>query len=264
MALSIEEKYDEVRQLITMGKEKGYLLYEEVNDMLPSEISSSDELDDIFSMFGSMGIEVVDSEQRIREKADGEEGAELDLTPGTLDKTNDPVRMYLREMGTVPLLTREGEVEIAKRIERGKKTVLKVTTRTPMAAQEIARLADRLSKSEISVRDMVVFNEEEVTEEKLEAKQRQTLKLAQAVADAHHEYLLYRKHFLKLNRRSPRYVKAKWRLGRLRIAVSQAIRRLELSEAVKRRMVEKVRESVERIRVAEDKIAKLEPKLKQT
>src|SRR5690349_5871339 len=173
MALTIEEKYDEVRQLITMGKEKGYLLYEEVNDMLPSEISSSDELDDIFSMFGSMGIEVVDSEQRIREKADGEEGAELDLTPGTLDKTNDPVRMYLREMGTVPLLTREGEVEIAKRIERGKKTVLKVTTRTPMAAQEIARLADRLQKGEISVRDMVIFNEEEVTEEKLEAKQRQ-------------------------------------------------------------------------------------------
>ena len=106
-----------------MGKEKGYLLYEEVNDMLPSELSSSDELDDIFSMFGSMGIEVVDSEQKYREKAEGEEGAELDLTPGTLDKTNDPVRMYLREMGTVPLLTREGEVEIAKRIERGKKAV---------------------------------------------------------------------------------------------------------------------------------------------
>jgi RNA polymerase primary sigma factor len=159
MALSIEEKYDEVRQLITMGKEKGYLLYEEVNDMLPSEISSSDELDDIFSMFGSMGIEVVDSEQKFREKGEGEEGAELDLTPGALDKTNDPVRMYLREMGTVPLLTREGEVEIAKRIERGKKIVLKVISRTPMAAQEVARLAERLSKGEISVRDVVVFVE---------------------------------------------------------------------------------------------------------
>ena len=81
MALSIEERYDEVRQLITMGKEKGYLLYEEVNDMLPSEISSSDELDDIFSMFGSMGIEVVDSEHKLRDKAE-EDGAEIDLTPG--------------------------------------------------------------------------------------------------------------------------------------------------------------------------------------
>ena len=175
--MSIEEKYDEVRQLITMGKEKGYLLYEEVNDMLPSEISSSDELDDIFSMFGSMGIEVVDSEQKYREKAEGEEGAELDLTPGALDKTNDPVRMYLREMGTVPLLTREGEVEIAKRIERGKKAVMRVISRTPMAAQEVVRLGERLAAREINVRDVVVFNEEEITEEKLEAKIRETLKL---------------------------------------------------------------------------------------
>ena len=127
-----------------MGKEKGYLLYEEVNDMLPSEISTSDELDDIFSMFGSMGIEVVDSEQKFREKAEGDEGAELDLTPGALDKTNDPVRMYLREMGTVPLLTREGEVEIAKRIERGKKAILRVVTRTAPAAQEVMRLGARL------------------------------------------------------------------------------------------------------------------------
>ena len=86
MALSIEEKYDEVRQLITMGKEKGYLLIDEVNDMLPSELTSAEEMDDIFSMFGSMGIEVVDSEQRIREPKEGEEGQELDLTPGALDK----------------------------------------------------------------------------------------------------------------------------------------------------------------------------------
>src|SRR5207245_8965196 len=113
-------------QLITRGKENGYIRYEEVNDMLPSELSSSDELDDIFPMFGSMGIEVVDSEQKYREKAEGEEGAELDLTPGALDKTNDPVRMYLREMGTVPLLTREAEVQSAKRTGRSKKAVMKV------------------------------------------------------------------------------------------------------------------------------------------
>jgi RNA polymerase primary sigma factor len=262
MALSIEEKYDEVRQLITMGKEKGYLLYEEVNDMLPSEISSSDELDDIFSMFGSMGIEVVDSEQKFREAKDGEEGAELDLTPGTLDKTNDPVRMYLREMGTVPLLTREGEVEIAKRIERGKKAVLRVIARTPMAAQEVARLAERLRAGEIAVRDAVVFVEEEVTEDKLENKIKETLGLTDKVAKAHKEYLAYRKLFLKHNKRSPRYYKAKWKLGRLRIEVSQAIRNIEFSEAVKRRLTERIRESVERIRDAEDKISKLEPKLR--
>ena len=262
MALSIEEKYDEVRQLITMGKEKGYLLYEEVNEMLPSEITSSDELDDIFSMFGSMGIEVVDSEQKFREKAEGEEGAELDLTPGALDKTNDPVRMYLREMGTVPLLTREGEVEIAKRIERGKKAVMKVITRTPMSAQVVAGLAERLQRSEITVRDVVVFNEEEVTEEKLEAKIRETLKLADKVAQAHKDYLAYRKKFVELNRRSPRYARARWKLGRLRIKVSQSIRRIEFSEPVKRRLVERVREAVERVRDADFHISKLDPKLR--
>ena len=121
--MSIEEKYDEVRQLINIGKEKGYLLYDEVNELLPSEITSSDELDDLFNTFGSAGIEVIDSDQKylrddkpIDRTAEGSEELELDLTPGALDKTNDPVRMYLREMGTVPLLTREGEVEIARRI----------------------------------------------------------------------------------------------------------------------------------------------------
>jgi RNA polymerase primary sigma factor len=262
MALSIEEKYDEVRQLITMGKEKGYLLYEEVNDMLPGEISSSDELDDIFSMFGSMGIEVVDSEQKLRAEKDGEEGAELDLTPGALDKTNDPVRMYLREMGTVPLLTREGEVEIAKRIERGKKAVLRVISRTPMAAQEVARLAERLQVGEIGVRDVVVFVEEEVTEEKLEAKKRETLKLASKVAEAHKEYLRIREKYVDIGKRHPRYVKSKWKLARLRIGVSNAIRAFEFSEAVKRRLTEKVRESVERISEAEWQVSRLEPKLR--
>jgi RNA polymerase primary sigma factor len=262
MALSIEERYDEVRQLITMGKEKGYLLYEEVNDMLPSEISSSDELDDIFSMFGSMGIEVVDSEQKYREKAEGEEGAELDLTPGALDKTNDPVRMYLREMGTVPLLTREGEVEIAKRIERGKKTVLRVISRTPMAAQEVARLGERLAAGEISVRDVVVFNEEEVTEDKVENKIKETLKLIAKVADAHRDYLAYRRKFQEIPKRDRRYVKAKWKLARLRIRVSHAIQTIEFAEPVKRRLTERIRESVDRINEAEERIARLDLKLR--
>jgi RNA polymerase primary sigma factor len=262
MALTIEEKYDEVRQLITMGKEKGYLLYEEVNDLLPSDIGSSDELDDIFSMFGSMGIEVVDSEQKFREKQE-EEGVELDLTPGTLDKTNDPVRMYLREMGTVPLLTREGEVEIAKRIERGKNAMLRAISRTNMAAQEVARLGERLGAREIGVRDAVVFNEEEVTEEKLEAKIKATLKLIGKANDAHQEYLAYRKHFVKLEKKSRSYVKGKWRLARLRIAMSLAIRRIDFAEGFKRRLVERVREAVDRIRDAEERINRLEQKLKR-
>ncbi len=262
MALSIEEKYDEVRQLVTMGKEKGYLLYEEVNDMLPGDISSSGELDDIFSMFGSMGIEVVDSEHRLREKQE-RDGAELDLSPGTLDKTNDPVRMYLREMGTVPLLTREGEVEIAKRIERGKNRVLSSVARTSVSVEEVARLGERLAAREINVRDAVIFVEEEITEEKVEAKIRQTLKLIKKVGEAQRDYLAYRRHFVKLDKKSRRYVKGKWRLGRLRINVSKTLRKLEYSEAFKRRLVERLREGVDRIERAREKIARLEPKLKR-
>ena len=159
--MSIEDKYDEVRQLISIGKEKGYLLYDEVNDLLRADITSSDELDDLFSTFGSAGIEVVDSEQKYREdkQAEGGDEMELDLTPGALDKTNDPVRMYLREMGTVPLLTREGEVEIAKRIERGKLAVIKSISRTPTVAAEVIQMGDQLRASDRTIRELVIFND---------------------------------------------------------------------------------------------------------
>ena len=140
MTLALEEKYDQVRQLIAMGKERGYLLYDEVNDILPAEVHSSEEIDDLLSTFERYGIDVYEdlstakaalaaadpSEPAETAKEDApstsSEDGDLDLTPGTLEKTNDPVRMYLREMGTVPLLTREGEVEIARRIERGQPT----------------------------------------------------------------------------------------------------------------------------------------------
>ena len=263
MALSIEEKYDEVRQLITMGKEKGYLLYEEVNDMLPSEISSSDELDDIFAMFRTMGIVVVDSENRTREKSDGEEGEQLDLTPGALDKTNDPVRMYLREMGTVPLLTREGEVFIAKRIERGKNVALRAVTRLPMAVHDLTLMAERLAAGGMNVREAVIYNEEEITEEKTKAKIRQTVRRVGKVQEAHRHVLAYRKRFLTYTKRASRFVKAKWKLARLRLATSKTIRKIQLSEAIKRKMIERLREAVERISVAEERIRRLQPKLKQ-
>src|SRR6202790_2240833 len=147
----LEEKYDAVRQLIAVGKERGYLLYDEVNDSLPAEVNSSEEIDDLLTTFERNGIEIyedaasakaaraveVSSDHSDRDavaKDDGhaEEGSDLDLTPGSLEKTNDPVRMYLREMGTVPLLTREGEVTIAKRIERGQLVVMKAITRSPI------------------------------------------------------------------------------------------------------------------------------------
>src|SRR6266699_4089761 len=190
--LSIEEKYDEVRQLINIGKEKGYLLYDEVNELLPSEITSSDELDDLFNTFGSAGIEVIDSDQKylrddvkpIDRTQEGAEEVELDLTPGALDKTNDPVRMYLREMGTVPLLTREGEVEIARRIERGKLAVIKSISRTPTIAKVIMTMGDALKNDERSIRELVTFVDDELTDEKLDDRKRQVLRQIDAVRKA--------------------------------------------------------------------------------
>src|SRR3989449_141479 len=189
--LSIEEKYDEVRQLINIGKEKGYLLYDEVNELLPSEITSSDELDDLFNTFGSAGIEVIDSDQKylrdekaIDRTAEGAEELELDLTPGALDKTNDPVRMYLREMGTVPLLTREGEVEIARRIERGKLAVIKSISRTPIIAKRVIHLGDQLHSGERTIRELVIFNDEEITDERIAERSKQVQKQIDAVRKA--------------------------------------------------------------------------------
>src|SRR5437773_127251 len=190
--LSIEEKYDEVRQLINIGKEKGYLLYDEVNELLPSEITSSDELDDLFNTFGSAGIEVIDSDQKylrddvkpIDRTGEGAEELELDLTPGALDKTNDPVRMYLREMGTVPLLTREGEVEIARRIERGKLAVIKSISRTPLVAKRVIHLGDQLHAGERTIRELVIFNDEEITDERIIERSKQIQKQIDAVRRA--------------------------------------------------------------------------------
>ena len=128
-----KKSMDEVKQLIDLGKEKGFLTYEEVNDLLPPDIVSSDQIDDVMSMFGEHDIEIVDNQNKVstpepkptvvEEPKDEEEEKDEDFDAG-FAKSNDPVRMYLRKMGSVSLLTREGEVEIAKRIEEGEKEVL--------------------------------------------------------------------------------------------------------------------------------------------
>src|SRR5262249_6652233 len=114
-----------------------------------------------------------------------EEGIELDLTPGALEKANDPVRMYLREMGTVPLLTRDGEVEIAKRIERGQLTVLKVLSRSPVIVREIITLGDQLKRDPSIIKDILRFSDEELTEYKIEEKHQQTLHLIEQIGETY-------------------------------------------------------------------------------
>jgi RNA polymerase primary sigma factor len=258
MALSIEERYDEVKQLISIGKEKGYLLYDEINEILPVEITSSEDLDDLFGTFSSAGIEVVDSEKTFREEkqldrtGEGAEEIELDLTPGALDKTNDPVRMYLREMGTVPLLTREGEVEIAKRIERGKLAVIKSISRTPTIARAIMTMGDELRTDERGVRELVIFNDEEITDEKIEHRKKQILKQIDAVSKAWLELEKAKEKLDKTARGTTTRDKKKYRKVRIealraRVRLSRLIRKIEFTEIVKRRMIELIKEGVESV-----------------
>jgi RNA polymerase primary sigma factor len=270
--LSIEEKYDEVRQLISIGKEKGYLLYDEVNELLPADITSSDELDDLFSTFGSAGIEVVDSEQKYREDklldrtGEGAEELELDLTPGALDKTNDPVRMYLREMGTVPLLTREGDVELAKRIERGKLAVIKSISRTPTIAKLVIHMGDQLKSGERTIRELVIFNDEELTDERIEERAKEVGKQIDAVRRA---WQVVEKANEKLadtpkgvtTRERRKYRRVRWAALRARVELSQLIRRIEFTEAVKRRMIEQIKERVEAVQRAQREVDAIERQL---
>jgi RNA polymerase primary sigma factor len=180
-----KKSLDEVKQLIDLGKEKGFLTYDEVNDLLPPDIVSSDQIDDVMSMFGEMDIEVVDSAQKVKipkvkldleeeEELEGEQ-EEVEFEPGVLGRTSDPVRMYLREMGSVSLLTREGEVEIAKRIEEGDRDVARVIYNTPITVKEVIALGDMLENFQINAADISKEVEEEELEEDEEDVQKTRL-----------------------------------------------------------------------------------------
>ena len=267
--MSIEDKYDEVRQLVNIGKEKGYLLYDEVNELLPSEITSSEELDDLFNTFGSAGIEVLDADQmKFRDEktfdrtAEGSEEIELDLTPGALDKTNDPVRMYLREMGTVPLLTREGEVEIARRIERGKLSVIKSISRTPMVTRKVIQLGDDLKAEERTVRELVTFSDDELTEDKLEDRKREVLRQVDAVRKARVTMQKAEEKLVDIPKKDKKkHRKYRWKMLRCRVELSRRIRDIEFTEIVKRRLIEEIKDQVESVQRVQREIDAIERQL---
>src|SRR5689334_2807824 len=160
----------EVKKLIDLGKEKGYLTYDEVNDMLPADVVSPDQIDDVMSLFGEMDIEVIDSNQRVSlagqaeelaEEEEEEKEIEVEVDGDISGKTGDPVRMYLREMGTVSLLSREGEVEIAKKIEHGEKQVIEEVLSSPLALSYVLDLGKKLAEHEIRVREIIKDEGEE-------------------------------------------------------------------------------------------------------
>jgi RNA polymerase primary sigma factor len=270
--LAIDDKFEhDIESLIEVGKEKGYLTYGDVNDILPEEIGSADDLDDLITTIGTQGIDLLDGPKfggdKDFELEEGED-VELDLTPGTLEKTNDPVRMYLREMGTVPLLTREGEVEIAKRIERGQLRVLKAISRSPIVIREIVALGEDLKRGVRNVKEVVVFDEEELTEDVVQARVKATVARIDALVK-------HQKNIAKLEEKQaapatataaatkPKLASARrtrWLIARERVFISRIVRELKYTALERKRLLDKVNKTVDTMRTLERQIRSLDQK----
>ena len=267
----MDEKYtDDVQKLLDMGKEKAFLTYDDINQELPEGLVSPDDIEDIFATLSGEGITISDSEEKFLENAAAvataekkfeepqEEELELDLTPGALDKTNDPVRLYLREMGVVPLLTREGEVAIAKRIERGKIRMQKAISRSPVAIAELLRVGDELASGDLSIREVVTFTEQEgITEEKIEEYHNYTLEtIAEIGKTLKKTNALYEK-VLAEPKRSPKLPKMRRKLARQRVELSQLVRLLDFTQKIQDRLVYAMKQARADVISTEKEIDKL-------
>jgi RNA polymerase primary sigma factor len=270
--LAFDEKFDQVNKLITLGKEKGYLLYDEVNDLLPSDVHSAEDLDDLLSMFDSAGIEVLESpkaksadklEKDETKSEESSEESDLDLTPGALDKTNDPVRMYLREMGTVPLLTREGEVEIAKRIERGQLNVLKALSRSPIIIQEMFALREDLGKARRSIKEVVVFNDDELTDDKVAERLSEVIEAIDYIEKLNKRLLQLKtkRDSIPRTKRPRDFRRYAWGVARHRILISKLFRSIEFTHVERKRLIEGIRHAMENVRPIEREVNRLERRL---
>ncbi|TDI10400.1 MAG: RNA polymerase sigma factor RpoD [Acidobacteria bacterium] len=252
---STAEKYEGMKELITLGREKGYLLYDEVNSVLPDHLSSSKDLDSIFSLFGDAGIEVIDSEkvleaaqQRTRSQEPEEErGQKPDPAVESLEKTDDPVRMYLREMGTVPLLTWPGEVEIAKRMEKGKKSVLKALSHSPIVVRRISEYGDQLRKNTLRIKSLVKFSEDEITDQILTKRRRLVLRRVNQITALEKEAVKVRRRLRRAKKSGKTYKKLLSQLARYQIPMARIILDLKLTAEVFQGFVSVVKSNVDRI-----------------
>ncbi len=269
--MALDDKFEDIKKLIDAGKEKGYLTYDQVNDLIPGDVHSPDDLDDLLTTIGTQGIDVLESakglpsEQKFEDIEEGED-VELDLTPGTLDKTNDPVRMYLREMGTVPLLTREGEVEIAKRIERGQLRVLKALSRSPIVIKEILALGEDLRRGVRSIKELVAFDEEEITEEIVQARLKSFVGKIDDVSKHYKKVQQVEEKLAAIvQKKKPKeYRRASWAFGRAQVQVSTGIRKLKFTTPERKRLIERVNKTADAMRALDRQIYNLEKKIEIT
>jgi RNA polymerase primary sigma factor len=273
---TIQEKNELVRGLVKLGKEQGYLLQDQVNDVLAAEEQTTEEIDTLFTTFESEGLEIYEDASMAKaartsvEVVDPTEASDLvevvateegDIEPVALvaDKTSDPVRVYLREMGIVPLLTREHEVAIAKRLERGNLLVLKTISRSPLILKELIETGAELRRGARPIKEIIQFDEEELTVDKIEEKTRQTLRVIEKIEKLHD---LTAKQYAKLqsieasNKNAMR--RARFRLARTRIEMSHLVRSIEFKEREKKRLIDILRHAAERLHSLEREAARLE------
>jgi RNA polymerase primary sigma factor len=270
--LALDEKYEDIKKLIDTGKEKGYLTYDQVNDLIPHDVHSPEDLDDLLTTIGTQGIDVLEGPKLPSSALDREdaeevgEDVELDLTPGAMEKTNDPVRMYLREMGTVPLLTREGEVEIAKRIERGQNRVLKALSRSPIVIRELLAMGEDLKKGVRSIKEVVTFDEEEITDEIVQARLNEFTGKIDELAKAYKKAMQVQEKFADVSqKKNPKpYRRLRNHLARAVIGVSKAVRALGFTNAERKRLIDRLNKTVDTMRSLDRQATNLEKKAEAT
>ena len=255
-----EEKTRRIRNLVDVGKEKGYLLYDDVSEILPDELNGGGNLEDILADLEGAGVELLVEPKEMGFGTKFEEGEEdADAAAEFADKTNDPVRMYLREMGTVPLLTRDGEIELARRIERGQRTVAKSLSRSPVAVSELYRIREDIANGNLLLDDVLLRQEEvELSEENDEPVESEELIQFFLELEKLEERASQTRQKLKGMPRSTKskpYRLTHWSLGRTLVKISQLIRLMSFGSLVSRRMSNRLRAAVETLRPIEQQIA---------
>ncbi|HEX3744668.1 MAG TPA: RNA polymerase sigma factor RpoD [Bryobacteraceae bacterium] len=262
--MALEDKYDGLQKLVQLGKEKGYVLYDEVSEVLPGDLPGGAELEDVLAGLDTAGIEILEEPKDFEKKIDEvEEMLDFDLPAGVGEKVNDPVRMYLREMGTVPLLTREGEVEIARRIERGQRTVLKSLSRAPLVIQEVIAMGDEMARDLISARDVIQIADPILTDELVEEKRQEFALAIEEIARQYRRILQCRQKLQAIPRamKPKQYRRQLWELGRLVIRVSRLMRAVRFQSPVVRHLIERLRGSVEALKPLEREVSRIQKAL---
>ncbi|HTR34801.1 MAG TPA: RNA polymerase sigma factor RpoD [Bryobacteraceae bacterium] len=265
--MATDDKYGRLKHLMEEGKEKGFVLYDDVNDLLAEEFPSGREFEDLLTDLDNAGVEILEEPKLEFEKSKDEpdDFGDLELTQDVGDKTNDPVRMYLREMGTVPLLTREGEIELAKRNERGQWAVRKALSRSPLVIREIIQLGEDLQRGTVSVRDVLVLPEFVITDEDFTAQLDELLAKIAEIEKYYKKSQQFRQKLQAVSRqmKPKQHRSLRYGLARNMVQISRIIRDVAFSTAVRRSLAGRLRCAVEELKPLEREIAKIQRKLEE-